>query len=370
LRGFAALIVMYYHYVPWLMRYSQQGLERSIGKNLCGSVVSTTTRSDLQFYNIPYSGDFGSFGVGVFFLITGFVIPASVDRHTVRSFLHNRLLRLYPCYFVTMVAFAILLPLTAWRLCGHWDSVTLRHLLPNLAFLGTTINPVTWTLDVEVAFVVVTAIMISLGGFNAVRTFLLGGVCLMLTHAGGRLATVQGYEHLARNVTFLAADILYILGGTVCFLIYGRKIGPVAACGAIVGFAVAIHSGDNVIEQASVAFRSMNLSLTGLLTAKWSAFACFSMFLAAGPYWKRHCPFLERLGDISYPLYLVHMLLGLIIFEWLATVTDSGHIALWTAVSASLCCAVIMHVGVEKPLYRAGRHRGPSVGTSTVTPTL
>lgn len=354
LRGFAALIVMYYHYVPWLMRYSHQGLERSLGKNICVPLVSTAKLKDLQFYQTPFSDDAGSFGVGVFFLITGFLIPASIERHTVRSFLINRFYRLYPCYVATTVAFAVLLPLIAFQLCGQLDWVTLRHLAPNLVFIGTEINPVTWTLEVEVAFVAVAAVMLALGGFNVCRTLLLGGICLMLAYLGGHLATMRSYEHLARNITFLAADILYLLGGTICFLIYRRRMSWVTACVAVIAFAVAVRSSDDAIDQASVAFRAMNLSLTGLLSAKWSAFACFVLFLSADPHLNSRCPLLERIGDISYPLYLVHMLLGLIVFQWLSTVTESGHIALWTAIVLSMSVATVIHVSVEQPFLRIG----------------
>jgi peptidoglycan/LPS O-acetylase OafA/YrhL len=60
--------------------------------------------------NFFYSGGFGEFGVALFFLISGFVIPLSFERYGPRAFLIARCWRLVPTY---VACFAILLA-TVW----------------------------------------------------------------------------------------------------------------------------------------------------------------------------------------------------------------------------------------------------------------
>ncbi len=50
----------------------------------------------------------GEYGVFVFFLVSGFIIPASLEkRGSVRAFWVGRVLRLYPLYWVALVAVAV-----------------------------------------------------------------------------------------------------------------------------------------------------------------------------------------------------------------------------------------------------------------------
>ena len=56
--------------------------------------------------------DPGNYGVFVFFLISGYIVPASLERKgSVRTFWVSRLFRLYPLYLLA-VAFAVAFYLT------------------------------------------------------------------------------------------------------------------------------------------------------------------------------------------------------------------------------------------------------------------
>src|ERR1019366_8424925 len=108
-----------------------------------------------------YSGAYGGLGVAAFFVISGFVIPLSLERSGYRvssfgRFLLRRFVRLDPPYLVAIAA--------SLALAGYYARVThtplafsttqiLLHIgYLNVFFSYPWINPVFWTLAVEVQY--------------------------------------------------------------------------------------------------------------------------------------------------------------------------------------------------------------------------
>jgi peptidoglycan/LPS O-acetylase OafA/YrhL len=104
----------------------------------------------------------GAFGVALFFLISGFVIPISIERYSVPAFCVGRLCRIVPtyvvCFTVTLLAIALAgahygrpFPFSAGEAAIHY--------VPGARLLAGTrfIDPVIWTLEIEVVFYVICA---------------------------------------------------------------------------------------------------------------------------------------------------------------------------------------------------------------------
>src|SRR4051812_26793213 len=132
LRGVAVLLVVYAH----LSRYVFSGV-RAVSAEWLHA---------------------GTAGVMLFFLVSGYIIPASLERHgSLRTFWVSRLFRLFPLYLVVI---AVVLSLGAVGLMPVDPGVTadplavaVGHLtmLPHL--LGVPlVTPVLWTLTFEMAF--------------------------------------------------------------------------------------------------------------------------------------------------------------------------------------------------------------------------
>src|SRR5690606_8415878 len=91
LRGLGALAVVAEHVLPWAMPSLR-----------------------------PYWFNIGIYGVLVFFLVSGYIIPASLERRDdVRAFWISRLFRLYPIYLLVV---GIVLVMALW--------VPVRHSVP------------------------------------------------------------------------------------------------------------------------------------------------------------------------------------------------------------------------------------------------
>jgi peptidoglycan/LPS O-acetylase OafA/YrhL len=96
---------------------------------------------------------FGTFGVELFFVISGFVILPSVLRYGPREFALRRILRIYPLFFVFTLLFALLNAAT--NLYPHLNTpkaVAAGFLFVNL-FSGTEqLTPNAWSLTFEIIF--------------------------------------------------------------------------------------------------------------------------------------------------------------------------------------------------------------------------
>ncbi|MGD9744518.1 MAG: acyltransferase family protein, partial [Dongiaceae bacterium] len=101
LRGLAALFVLISHHLGqfWLdrslaVRYADMPrLEDSVPTPLLVSILNPTRYID-----------WGAFGVALFFLISGFVIPFAFERYGWKGFLAGRFFRIYPTYAVGFTA--------------------------------------------------------------------------------------------------------------------------------------------------------------------------------------------------------------------------------------------------------------------------
>ncbi len=181
--------------------------------------------------------DLGEYGVFVFFLVSGYIIPASLERKgSVRGFWTSRLFRLYPLYVVALVLAA-----AAYH-TGHGTIRGAEHhpgqsvsawllMLPNL-LTGPNVPNVTWTLSYEMVFYLLLVALFSWGvhprsgwyaSAFAVGAVALGGLLPMaaLTHWAGR----ADHGGLALNVT---ADAL-VLGGIVVALSSRSRAARVGA---------------------------------------------------------------------------------------------------------------------------------------------
>jgi peptidoglycan/LPS O-acetylase OafA/YrhL len=317
LRAVAALLVVYAHLSHYLLRGARQ--------------VSA------EWLHA------GPAGVMLFFLVSGYIIPASLERHgDLRRFWISRLTRLYPLYLVVCAVVAVALPVTGAQVIAHLT------MLPQL--LGAPlVTPVVWTLSFEMAFYLIVAALFALRlhrasavvavvlAVAAVATAplapnLLAGPALPVLVAGALLAGLAALISkrgrvggavllLALSVTLLVAgqDVSHVWDGllipAVMFTgtaVYRAEHGQIprwqaAAAAAAVGCALLTNWFAELVSLDALTPRNMARSVITLLVIGGS----FAIGMACR---HRRVPrSLAGLGLISYSVYLIHVpLIGLL----------------------------------------------------------
>ena len=153
LRGFAALCVVFDH----------------------GSTLMLLPVRDFLYRWL----DLGEYGVFVFFLVSGYIIPASLERKgSVRGFWTSRLFRLYPMYVVALVLAAVAYQTGYGTIRGaeHHPGQSVSAwllMLPNL-LTGPNVPNVTWTLSYEMVFYLLLVGAVQLGRAPAQRLVRVG----------------------------------------------------------------------------------------------------------------------------------------------------------------------------------------------------
>ena len=95
LRGYAAICVLIAHYcgVFW-------GNPKAVGNLINAPEAAVTMPAYLTWLHVVPQFNWGAFGVALFFLISGFVIPFSLSRQRAGAFLVGRFFRIVPLYVV------------------------------------------------------------------------------------------------------------------------------------------------------------------------------------------------------------------------------------------------------------------------------
>jgi len=328
----------------------------------------------------------GQFGVVTFFLCSGFIIPASIERHgSLRRFWTGRFFRLFPLYWLVVAAALALAAADRYELDPHYSAGWLSHTVANATMTQALIGAplalgLSWTLGFELGFYVLISLLfllnlhrdavvpasivalLALGlgllnrGLPAVALPILAvvslvGAVLALRHGrssrlvlvGGTLAVVviglmlNRHGEVWLNVTLFAP----LFAGTVLYRHFqGRLSGRVAGL-TYAGVAVLVSG----TVHFNAGFRSSGVSFA-------AAFAAFGALYALR---RRRFPRpLVYLGTISYSVYLLHPLVFSVLPVFSAV--PSG-ISLVAAIAATLLVAALSYRWVEVPMIALGRGR-------------
>ncbi|WP_051028169.1 acyltransferase family protein [Cellulosimicrobium cellulans] len=291
---------------------------------------------------------YGSFGVQLFFVVSGFVILMTAWGRDVRGFVASRAGRLFPAYWASVLLTVVLLALVV---PGRRD-VDLPQAAANLtmvqrAFGIPDLEAVYWTLWSELRFYVLVGVLVAVG---LTRARILAFV--VLWPVAGAIATQTGSE-LAATV-LVAPDAPLFAGGMVLYLLTRERRSPVLwlalALNVLLGAALSGRIQSGRIENSTDVVVSP--------TAWWVAIVvCFALVAVSTltPLARVSWGWLTALGALTYPLYLVHS-------SWGRWVIESVHpylsraATLAVAVAVCLALAWVIHRAVERPLGPRLRH--------------
>lgn len=360
LRGVAALVVVISHYC------SMFWLDRPVIAQLTGLPAlpdTIPTPAIARLGVAPVDIGYGAFGVGLFFLISGFVIPFSLQRYSRRGFLAGRALRILPTYAIGFglgVAALWLGTARAGIAFPYAASDILAHAVPGLrdALWQPMIDGVVWTLDVELKFYVVCALTAGLLAAGRQRVFVVPLILLASVGAtaalGAQLAGLGPLKPLVKPVYKLllwvawsAPYLIFMFIGVALNLRRRGLIAPAPLAALVAGlFALFVVTARwNPLEVPLMVVNSYALALAVFLAG----------FLVPRR-WGRLAP-LGGLSRISYPLYVIHPLIGYVLMRELVLAGVPGGLATGIAFAVAIGAAWLLHHLVERPTQRLAQQR-------------
>ncbi|MFE7660663.1 acyltransferase family protein [Streptomyces celluloflavus] len=322
LRLLAALMVVFYHYVA---------LARPWGH-----------ATDTIFPTAHRAAQYGWLGVEVFFLISGFVICMSVWGRTLGEFAVSRVSRLFPAYWA-----GILLTVAVVK---TWPEVTSirgwNAVITNLTMLQggnntPNVDPVHWTLFVELKFYLIVAVVV-LFGVTYRNCLILCGVWT----AAAALAPVLKTPLLTAFAMPQYAP--FFIAGIAFYLM--RRHRPNAVLWAIVILQL-------LLAQRYIPYRlatSVGKAAAEALPTWPARVVIITAFALVGAIALGACDrirwkWLTTAGALTYPLYLIHLNIGMtLIHHFRNRIPAPVLVASVTALM--LLTAWLIHRIVERPL--------------------
>lgn len=303
--------------------------------NSVGALIWKTPLTRLFDYHF-------SWGVELFFVISGFVVSHSLAQMPAGRFFVYRLIRIYPALWLATGAFV------AWRFVfagvqPDWPRMLLTlSLLPSTGEHYYALGGIEWTLVYEVFFYSLLSAISCLPWGNAREWAMVLWVGLI---AGAALWTPMNAtvgSPSAATIVFSAFNLPFIAGVLVHAWFSRTRRLPVVGLACTVPVALyAAHRVDSTVVQ--LAMQAVGFGALVLLAAQASRRHDAA---ATNP--------LVKLGDWSYALYLVH----LPIVQHIATLfegrPDQADLAFVIAVAAGLVGGAL-YGSIELRLYHRAK---------------
>ena len=317
LRGISIMLVLISHYT-WAYDYHFNLLSE-------------------HYFHFPY----GEVGVKLFFMISGFVILMTIEKTIkIKLFIISRFSRLFPTYwFCMLISISVLLYFPVPTL-GHY---TLSEFLVNLTMLQgffkvRHIDQVYWSLGVELLFYCIIGWIFILNLIRKIEWICIFWLALCLT------SLIFDFYHESKfKVLFMLIDAPMFIAGMMfykCVNNYPKYIYII-----IILLSYIISQVTTYLSGFEERQYSVSILLHFLNTGVFVIFY-FAIIFKLKIFSNRILIFL---GNISFPLYLLHNIIGYAIIYQLRQITNNQ--AIYTLATAILCISLAYLVSkfIEKP---------------------
>ena len=290
---------------------------------------------------------FGVFGVTLFFLCSGFVIPVSLEKsHSLKKFWINRIFRLYPLYLVSILSTLILIRTGVFGRSMPGLTDILANLTMLQKFLSRpSILHLYWTLCLEMLFYIMISGIFVLGYLK--KTAGLAVFSLLITLLIGVAGTQLFHLFSSGWGTAFYFSTMFI--GFLYYRYYkGQVTRPVFTGIVLSAMAVLLLvTYFNLYHKDQPAFLG-TLSFLPVTLAIGAAYLLFTIcFFRRG---RQYPSFLLLLGVISYSLYLVQ---GTVFAIFPAIGHPVISVLIW--LTAITVIATITYHLIEKPFMSIGK---------------
>jgi peptidoglycan/LPS O-acetylase OafA/YrhL len=323
--------------------------------HLRSSFLGPLHKSIDTWIEYPKFGINGGYAVIYFYIISGFLISYTLQHNYANSakgnieFLKSRLVRIFALYWPMFIFAAIVFGLRsntpAAILSGFFligsDWYTSFSSYPTMDFSNfPNVLTQAWSLGAELMFYLLAPMLI--------RT-LPAAICICGLSLLCRLYLVgiYGFHH---------AWTYHFFPSTIMFFLYGHLSRI-----ALEKFMMPLWLGPLLVAA------SLCISTLGIQTQRWdnlyfhAALALFALGLPGLFNLTKNVNWSNRLGDLSYPLYLTHLIALTVLFCWLPWLgklilslgstanNEVSPIAIAVTVSFCILSAAVVHWTIEKP---------------------
>ncbi|ASG85795.1 acyltransferase [Salmonella enterica subsp. diarizonae] len=339
LRGIAALFVVCFHF-----RYAVNDIyaQKDIGNRLF---------------------EFGSFGVDLFFIISGFIMAMSARKNeNLSEFFIKRFFRIYPLYFVVLTLY-ILLSFNEYSLPQIIKSYLLVPIdyKSEMPYYGYSIMAIAWTLTYEFWFYFIFGISKKLSYKNK---FIISSVLLSAPVVIVNGINIDAFHAnyvlnwgVFNNIQFITNPVVYnfilgILSFNICVFVSKHKELLRPALSLVLPLLLLY----GVIGVVSIRGMGHGINQWG-----WYCFIIVTSIVISEMYFKDMYANSKMvyLGEISFSIYLIHPLLFILVNSYHPFIdvfnSLSGFTRLSCLVAFVVCISHIVYRLIEIPTHNLGK---------------
>lgn len=283
---------------------------------------------------VPFSGmwssifQFGYVGVSLFFMISGYVIFYSAQGRTAAQFATARALRLYPAF----VAALLMTTCFVYLFGSDKEAISPLRFIQNLSMLATDlggeyVDPSYWTLRLEILFYGMVCLIILVGAAAHLEHFFLIWPLFILVAQFTPLSTLP----------LLSCDFAYFAAGAL-FSMRRTKAGWAPVALIILCYLESLYGAGIFTDD----FGTRNKVVLPILTL----FYLFFALLNKPAILQMELPAARFVGALTYPVYLVHQVIGCIVIRNFQT-DDNRVVLILTVMGSMLFFAYVLHRVVE-----------------------
>lgn len=348
LRGLAAICVVIAHYYG--IFWTNLG---PIATMINAPVLTTHTMPAYVSWIHSFSlFRWDGFGVALFFLISGFVIPFSLKRLNRTGFFINRFFRLVPTYVVGFSVTLISIWVSTRYFVTQWPysfREIVVHYFPGIRdiLMSRNIDGIIWTLEIEIKFYLLCLLSITWFQKESLKVFFIPLLLFLSASSLGLLPTTWTssslvFSKMVYYYQIFVPYLIYMFIGVLFHYLYNAKISGEKAL-LYIGllftlFCILWHQGP---------FRE------GFYMVWSYGFALlFFIFAYTHPEVFRSNRFVDFFANISYPLYACHEVAGFVVLRILLDAGVPIGLSLLIVTISAITIAWLIHKTVEKPSLR------------------
>jgi peptidoglycan/LPS O-acetylase OafA/YrhL len=321
IRFLAAVSVVFYHYT--FRGYAMEGLP------------------SLSFPFLANIFKYGYLGVDLFFMISGFVILLTAMNTDIKGFVISRVSRLYPAFWVSVTISAIVIVLIG----GDRYFVEVKQYLANLSMVSgyfgvKAVDGVYWTLLVEIKFYLLVGGIVFFRQVQNTKYFLM--IWLLATV----LAVYIDMPSLL-NAVLIPKWSSYFIAGAAFYFIRKEGVSITYLAMVFISYLLSIKYADIKMQSLEEEYQA-NFSI-------WVVLGIISMFyvtmfaVSINKIEFANKKSMLMIGGLTYPLYLIHQNVGLMIFiKWGQEVNK--YLLLLLVVVLMLVVSYVINKYVEKTI--------------------